>query len=263
MSSAHAPAAAVRKHSILLVDDHPLVRHGLAQLINPQDDLEVCGEAGTPDEALAAVRKLRPNLAIVDLSLGDADGLDLVKALQHGHPDLPVLVCSMHKESAYAERALRAGARGYVMKQESNSVVLAAIRRVLSGQIHVSEPVASKMLLKLVNPSAAGADAGVQQLSDREFEVFRLIGRGLGPSDIARQLNVSVKTVETYREHIKTKLRLPNGRELMRAAMRHAESESGGSAAPRQQTSSVKPRPPRDVAARPPADASEDGTRFS
>lgn len=227
MSSTPAPAtSAVQKRCVLLVDDHPMVRHGLAHLINPQPDLQVSGEAATPEEALAAVEQHRPDLAIVDVGLGDADGLELVKVLKRRHAGLPVLVCSMHKESAYAERALRAGARGYVMKQESNATVLAAIRRVLSGDIHVSETVASKMLMKLVDPAAAGAEPGVQQLSDREFEVFRLIGRGFGPTEIARQLGVSVKTVETYREHIKKKLHLPNGRELTRAAMRHAELQT-------------------------------------
>ena len=224
MPSTPAPATvAARKSSILLVDDHPLVRHGLAQLIDPQPDLAVCCEAATPDEALAAAEAHRPDLVVVDIGLGDADGLDLVKAIKRRHPDLSVLVFSMHKESAYAERALRAGARGYVMKQESNATVLAAIRRVLAGGVHVSERIASTMLLKLVDPASAGAEPSVQQLSDREFEIFRLIGRGFGPTEIARQLGVSVKTIETHREHIKKKLRLSNGRELTRAAMHDAE----------------------------------------
>jgi len=264
MSPSPAPAAAAaRKFNILLVDDHPVVRHGLSTLINAQDDLHVCGEAADPREALAEVEAGRPDLALVDLGLGDADGLDLVKSLQQLRPELPVLVCSMHKESAYAERSLRAGARGYVMKQESNGTVLAAIRRVLSGQIHVSERVASKMLLKLVNPGSAGAEPGVQLLSDREFEVFRLIGRGLGPSEIARHLNVSVKTVETHREHIKKKLKLGNGRELTRAAMRHAETEPAGGAAPPTPQPSVKPRPAfdRESPGAPPAAGT--GTSFS
>ena len=213
---------AVRKSFILIVDDHPLVRHGLASLIGPQSDLAVCGEATTPAEALAAIQRLRPDLAVIDLTLGDADGLDLVKTIAARHRDVAVLVCSMHPESAYAERALRAGARGYVMKQEPDEVLLAAVRRVLSGQIHVSEAVASRMLLKLVNPRAASAPS-VDQLSDREYEVFRLIGRGVGPSDIARQLGVSVKTIETHREGIKRKLNLASAHDLLRAAMRHAD----------------------------------------
>jgi DNA-binding NarL/FixJ family response regulator len=223
MTSSTAPAPpAVRKSFILIVDDHPLVRHGLASLIGPQSDLAVCGEAATPAEALSAIQRLRPDLAIVDLSLGDDDGLDLVKTIAARHRDVPVLICSMHKESAYAERALRAGARGYVMKQEPDEVLLAAVRRVLSGQIHVSEAVASRMLLKLVNPRAASGPS-VDQLSDREYEVFRLIGRGVGPSDIARQLGVSVKTIETHREGIKRKLNLASAHDLLRAAMRHAD----------------------------------------
>ena len=223
MTSSTAPAPpAVRKSFILIVDDHPLVRHGLASLIGPQSDLAVCGEATTPAEALAAIQRLRPDLAVIDLTLGDADGLDLVKTIAARHRDVAVLVCSMHPESAYAERALRAGARGYVMKQEPDEVLLAAVRRVLSGQIHVSEAVASRMLLKLVNPRAASAPS-VDQLSDREYEVFRLIGRGVGPSDIARQLGVSVKTIETHREGIKRKLNLASAHDLLRAAMRHAD----------------------------------------
>ena len=258
MTSPYAPAAS-EKLSVLLVDDHPLVRHGLGELLRSEPDLCLFAEAATPDEALAAVATRRPDLAIVDLMLGEADGLDLVKSLLARHPDLPVLVCSMHNESVYAERALRAGARGYVMKQEPNAAVLAAIRRVLSGQIHVGERVASNMLLKLVNPQAAGRQGGVQQLSDREFEVFSLLGRGAGPSEIARQLGVSVKTVETHREHIKRKLRLPNGRELLRAAMLHA----GAAPAPAGRAPSVnpRPRPARRPAA--PGDASDSGTSFS
>ena len=264
-----AGASTAGKLAVLLVDDHALVRHGLSEIINAEDDLSVFAEAATAAEALDAVRRARPDLAIVDLSLGDADGLELVKALLAVHPDLPVLVCSMHDEAAYAERALRAGARGYVMKQESNQTVLAAVRRVLSGDVHVGPRVASRMLLKLVGPQSAEAEAGVGSLSDREFEVFRLIGRGAGPTEIARHLGVSVKTVETHREHIKRKLGLPNGRELTRAAVLHAES--GGVAGAAESfpaaPASVKPRsavvrcPPPPAA--PAGPASESGTSFS
>jgi len=261
MTSPIAPAAAAaRKFSILLVDDHPLVRRGLADLINPQADLRVCGEAATHDEALGAVARLRPDLAVVDIGLGEADGLELVKALSELHPGLLVLVCSMHAEADYAERALRAGARGYVMKQEPDAVVLAAIRRVLSGQVHVGDGVASNVLLKLADP-AAGAEPGVHLLSDREFEVFRLIGRGAGPSEVARILGVSVKTVETYREHIKKKLRLANGRELTRAAMRFVESRG------RRATPPVLDQPGVPDRTRPPAQFQQTrspvGTQFS
>jgi DNA-binding NarL/FixJ family response regulator len=232
MSSNPSPAppdgAGATRHRVFLVEDHPIVRDGLAQLINEEPDLAVCGVAADAPAALRAVGESSPDLTMVDLLLGDDDGLELVKTLKARFPRMPTLVLSMYNESLYAERALRAGARGYVTKLAPTDSVLVAIRRVLAGEIYVSDATATRLVSKLVGSDAAGQDphgpADVSRLSDREFEIFRLIGRGAGPSEIARQLGVSVKTVETHREHIKKKLGLSNGRELLRAAMIDADS---------------------------------------
>ncbi len=222
------PLAPAAKKKILLVDDHPLVLYGLAQLLNAEADLAVCAQASNPAEALAAAEACRPDLAIVDLNLGETDGLDLIRAMLARWPALPVLVVSMHKESLYAERALRAGARGYVMKCEATKDLVGAVRRVLAGQIHVSERMASVLLTKLARGGEADdAAAAIQKLSDREFEVFRMMGKGLGPKDIAAKLGLSVKTIETYQDHLKRKLGASTGRELLRLAMEHALEEGG------------------------------------
>ena len=234
MSSNSSPApsggAGAARHRVFLVEDHPIVRDGLAQLINEEPDLSVCGAAADAPSALRAVAELAPDVSVVDLLLGGDDGLELVKALKARFPRMPTLVLSMYNESLYAERSLRAGARGYVTKLAPTDSVLVAIRRVLAGEIYVSEATATRLVSKLVGGDASAEDPGtpadVSRLSDREFEIFRLIGRGAGPSEIARQLGVSVKTVETHREHIKKKLGLPNGRELLRAAMLDAESNA-------------------------------------
>jgi DNA-binding NarL/FixJ family response regulator len=212
---------------VFLVEDHPVVRDGVARLINSEADLVVCGEAGDLDAAKRGIADTSPDVAIVDLLLGDADGLDLVRTLKVERPDMPTLVLSMYKESLYAERALRAGARGYVTKLAPTETVLVALRRVLSGAIYVSEAMATVLMSKLVGGTAHEPPAGdVSRLSDREFEIFRLIGRGVGPGEIAARLGLSVKTVESHREHIKEKLNLPNGRELLRKAMEYVASES-------------------------------------
>jgi DNA-binding NarL/FixJ family response regulator len=223
-----APVRVAAKTKILLVDDHPLVLYGLAQLLNAEPDLTVCAQAANPVEALAAAESCVPDLAIVDLNLGETDGLDLIKSLLERRADLPVLVVSMHKESLYAERALRAGARGYVMKREATQALVGAVRRVLAGQIHVSERMASVLLTKLARGEQAGdSAAALRRLSDREFEVFRLMGKGLGPTEIAAKLGLSVKTIETYQDHLKRKLNASTGRELLRLAMAHAMEEGG------------------------------------
>jgi DNA-binding NarL/FixJ family response regulator len=224
------PAPGAERRRVYLVEDHPIVRDGLAQLVNDQNDLVTCGAADDADTALRQFEQASPDVAVVDLLLGDADGLELVRTLKQRFPHVPTLVLSMHKESLYAERALRAGARGYVAKLAPTESVLVAIRRVLDGGIYVSDETASRLVSKLVGAEGYEPDAAadVSRLSDREFEVFRMIGRGLGPSEIARQLGVSVKTVETHREHIKRKLRLANGRELARAAVLHAETGPRG-----------------------------------
>jgi DNA-binding NarL/FixJ family response regulator len=211
-----------RKRRVFLVEDHAVVRDGLTRLINHEHDLEVCGESADLAHAVPGIEQTSPDVVIVDLLLGDDDGLELIRTLKDQRPDLPTLVLSMYKESLYAERALRAGARGYVTKQAPTETVLSALRRVLCGTIYVSEAMASALVSKLVAGESAPRTPGdVSRLSDREFEVFTLIGRGVGPGEIAERLGLSVKTVESHRENIKDKLHLPNGRELLRKAMEH------------------------------------------
>jgi DNA-binding NarL/FixJ family response regulator len=207
------------KRTVLIVDDHPIVRQGLAQLINQEKDLEVCGQAEDAHEAMQAIRQLNPDMVIVDISLKDTSGMELIKDLKIQHPDLPVLTLSMHDEAVYGERALRAGARGYVMKQEATGKVVTAIRRVLAGEVYVSEGMAAKMVSKLVGGGARMASSPADSLSDRELEVFRMIGEGFGTREMAEKLHLSIKTVETYRAHIKDKLSLQDANELLRSAI--------------------------------------------
>ncbi len=213
------------KRGVLIVDDHPIVRQGLAQLIDQEHDLHVCGQAQDAHEAMQAIRKLSPDLAVVDISLKDTSGIELIKDIKVHHPGLPVLTLSMHDEGIYAERALRAGARGYVMKQEATERVVTAIRRVLSGEMYVSEGVAAKMVSKLVAGPAQTGGSPVDRLSDRELQVFRLIGTGYGTREMAEQLHLSVKTIETYRAHIKEKLGLIDANELLRTAINWVNAE--------------------------------------
>ena len=215
-----------RRAGILLVDDHPIVIEGLTQLINQQQDLIVWGEASDSLGALKAIETLKPNLAIVDISLKNGSGLDLIKSLQQRFPKLPILVLSMHDESLYAERVLRAGARGYITKQEATEKLITAIRRVLDGEIYLNEKVTSKILSRVISTSPAKNLSSINRLSDRELEVFQLIGQGHGTREIAELLHLSIKTVETYREHIKDKLQLKDATELVRYAVRWAEGET-------------------------------------
>lgn len=213
------------KHRIVIVDDHPIVRQGLAQLIEQEDDLHICGQAEDAHEAMRAIRQLNPDLVIVDISLRTTSGIDLIKDIKAQFPTLPVLTLSMHDEALYAERALRAGARGYIMKQEAPAEVVAAIRRVLAGTTYVSQGMAAKMVSKIVTgPGEKGASL-VDRLSDRELEVFRLIGEGYGTREMAEKLYLSVKTIETYRAHIKEKLNLQDANQLLRAAIRWANAQ--------------------------------------
>jgi DNA-binding NarL/FixJ family response regulator len=207
------------KRTVLIVDDHPIVRQGLAQVINQEKDLEVCGQAEDAHEAMEAIRQLNPDMVIVDISLKDTSGMELIKDLKIRHPDLPVLTLSMHDEAVYGERALRAGARGYVMKQEATGKVVTAIRRVLAGEVYVSDGLSAKMVSKLVGGGARTASSPADSLSDRELEVFRMIGEGFGTREMAEKLHLSVKTVETYRAHIKDKLGLQDANELLRTAI--------------------------------------------
>jgi DNA-binding NarL/FixJ family response regulator len=219
------------RRRVLIVDDHPLVREGLTRVINQQEDLVVCGEAGSAPEGLAAVAERRPDVVIVDISLEDGSGLDLIKDVHARHPGLPMLALSMHHENLYAERALHAGARGYAMKREPVEAVLAALRKILSGQVAVSENIVSRLVAPPGRGSEPAADSPAGLLSDRELEVFRLFGEGCGTRQIAARLHVAVSTVESYRASIKQKLQLGNATELVSHAARFVASEGddGGS----------------------------------
>jgi DNA-binding NarL/FixJ family response regulator len=210
---------AVTKKRILVVDDHPIVRQGLTLLINREPDLVVCGEAEETMGAMHVLASARPDVLIVDISLNGPDGLDLLKNLRTTHPNLPVLILSMHDESIYAERALRAGANGYIMKQEATGKVLVAVRRILNGEIYVSDRIANNMLKHYITGSGTLRNSSIADLSDRELEVFRLIGEGHGSRQIAEELHLSIKTVESYQAHIKEKLSLRSARELMQHAI--------------------------------------------
>jgi DNA-binding NarL/FixJ family response regulator len=214
---------------VAIVDDHPVVRKGLTHLINDEPDMSVCGESESAAGALAVIGAARPDVAIVDLALGGAsrlDGLDLVKAIAASHPRVRVLVLSMRDELLFAERALRAGACGYVMKHEAIGDLLTAVRRVADGKIYVSERVSERFFAGVTGRRAAAADfSPIDRLTDREREVFELIGRGLGTRAIARQLKVAVKTVESHHAHIKEKLGLRNVRQLVRVAASWNQSE--------------------------------------
>jgi DNA-binding NarL/FixJ family response regulator len=207
---------------ILIVDDHPIVRLGIRQMLAAERDLEVCGEAASADAAREFIERAAPDLAIVDLSLEQGSGLSLIRRLRESVPALPVLVLSMHDEALFAERVLRAGARGYIMKREAITGLVGAIRQVLSGRIYVSEHMAQTVLERLGQEGAA-PDNPLATLTDRELEVFDLIGRGLNTAAIAEQLGVSIKTIETYRSNIKTKLNLKDATELIRFAATWAE----------------------------------------
>ena len=216
------------KHRVMLVDDHPIVRHGMAMLINEEDDLMVCGESSSASETLAQIECCQPEVAVIDVSLQGASGIDLTKSIKEQKPDLPILILSMHEENLYAERALRAGARGFVMKQEPAETVLHAIRTVLKGDVYLSERLSSKVLRALVDgPGEEPERFGVDRLSDRELEVFELIGRGYSTRRIADALHLSVKTIETHRAHIKQKLKLGNATELVHRAFHWIEAGSG------------------------------------
>lgn len=221
-----AKALAEKKCRILVVDDHPIVRQGLAMMINREQDLTVCGEAEETQTALQAIANQKPDLVIIDISLTGPDGLELLKNIRTRDSALPVLILSMHDEAIYAERALRAGANGYIMKQEATEMVLVAVRRILNHEIYVSERVANKMLRHYITGSPSSADSPLAGLSDRELEVFRLIGEGHSTRQIAEELHLSVKTVESYQAHIKEKLSLRNARELVQLAIQWSIKEA-------------------------------------
>jgi DNA-binding NarL/FixJ family response regulator len=211
------------KAKIFLVDDHPIVRQGLTVLINREPDMEVCGEADNAPAAMQGLAAAQPDAALIDISLEGPDGLELLKTIRIKEPILPVLILSMHDESTYAERSLRAGANGYIMKQEATERVLVAIRRILEGKVYLSERLTNKMLEQFVCGSTSSKGSSKSDplgtLSDRELEGYRLIGAGHGTRQIAEALHVSVKTVESYQAHLKEKLSLRNARELVQHAI--------------------------------------------
>ena len=213
------------KKRVFVVDDHPIVRQGLALLINQEADLSVCGEAEDMHTALQAAPASRPDVMIVDISLNGPDGLELLKHVRLKCPALPVLILSMHDEQIYAERALRAGANGYIMKQEATERVLVALRRILSGETYVSDRIARSMLQHYLRGTNVAAYSPISELTDRELEVFRLIGEGHGTRQIAEELHLSVKTVESYQAHIKEKLSLRSARELVQHAIQWTMEE--------------------------------------
>jgi DNA-binding NarL/FixJ family response regulator len=213
------PAAQTTKKSVLVVDDHPLLRQGLAMLINQQQDMQVCGEAEEAHVAMECIAHKRPDIMILDISLKGPDGLELLKSIRAVDPDLPVLILSMHDEAIYAERALRAKANGYIMKQEATEKVLVALRRILSGDVYLSETMSKKMLQHYIDGGPSLLQSRIAILSDRELEVFRRIGEGRATREIAEELHLSIKTVETYQAHIKEKLSLRSGRELVQHAI--------------------------------------------
>jgi DNA-binding NarL/FixJ family response regulator len=210
---------------LLIVDDHPMMRHGLAQLIDNEGDLKVAAEADTAGQAITLVGRQKFDLALVDISLPDKNGLELIKDLRTLQPALPLLVVSMHDEMIYAERVLRAGARGYIMKQEGGQKFLQAIRHVLAGQVYVSEKMSARILETLSGGPPQSPGSPVRRLSDREFEVFQLIGQGVGTAEIATRLHLSVKTVEVHRANIKQKLNLTTATELVRYAVRWLDAQ--------------------------------------
>jgi DNA-binding NarL/FixJ family response regulator len=207
------------KKSVLVVDDHPLLRQGLALLINQQHDMRVCGEVEDAHSALQFIAGNVPDIMILDISLKGPDGIELLKSIRAPYPDLPVLILSMHDEAIYAERALRARANGYIMKQEATEKVLVALRRILNGDVYLSDNVSKKMLHQYIDGAPSMVQSRIAVLSDRELEVFRSIGEGRCTREIAEALNLSVKTVETYQAHIKEKLSLRSGRELIQHAI--------------------------------------------
>lgn len=218
-------AAKVSKKRILIVDDHPMMRDGLRQLIATEPDLEICGEAEDAPAALELAESSKPDIAIVDITLRSSNGLELIKDLHIRSPDTAVLVLSMHDESLYAERVLRAGGRGYIMKQEGGKKIIEGVRRILSGGAYVSENISARILDTI---SGRGQNkSAVASLTDREFEVFQLIGQGLSTTEMADKLHVSVKTIEVHRVNIKNKLGVPTAPELIRFAVRWLESGEG------------------------------------
>lgn len=210
---------------IYIVEDHPLVRQGLSQVVASEADMEICGEAEDSPAAIRGVGEANPDAIIVDISLKGANGLELIKNLKAIHEDIPILVFSMHDETIYAQRALRAGAKAYVMKKESPSKVVDAIRKIIQGEIYVSPSVSDQVLHQIVNGPGNVSTSPVDRLTDRELEVVQLIGRGLSSREIAESLHLSVKTIESHRAHVKEKLSLRNATELVQFSVQWVDQQ--------------------------------------
>jgi DNA-binding NarL/FixJ family response regulator len=214
-----------KKTRVFIVDDHPVVRDGLTTIINHEQDLNVCGQADDAPEALKAIDELKPDVVVVDISLKSSNGIELTKSINARHTNLFVIVLSLHDESVYAERSLLAGAKAYLMKDAASESIIKAIRTVLSGEIYVSDKISKKFLHTIAGNKAVTTKTQIESLSDRELEIFRLIGEGLKASQIAKQLHLSTKTIETYRLRIKEKLNLPNAAELLQYSIKWAKSQ--------------------------------------
>jgi DNA-binding NarL/FixJ family response regulator len=210
----------IKKKKVFIVDDHAILREGLSQFINSEEDLMVCGETDNVSNALQAVADSKPDIVIIDITLEDGSGIRLTENLMYSHPGLLILVLSMHDEAEYAERCLKAGAQGYIMKQEPSKKLISAIRQVLNGEIYVSDKLNVKLLHKFVKNKFESFDSSTKPLSNRELEVYHLLGQGLKKHKIAEQLNISVKTVETYIEHIKIKLQLKSTHDVLMHAVK-------------------------------------------
>jgi len=224
MANKTKSAATPAKKKVFIVDDHPITRLGLVETLNREPDLTVCGQAGTAREAIEAIGRLKPDVLLMDLTLPDKEGLEFIKDLQALHPELPVLVCSMHDEAFYASRVLRAGGRGYVMKSEGPEKIVAALRTVLDGQIALS-PQMSARLLEAYSGKRKGSGVPEDKLTDRELEVLRLFGEGWSTEEIGQKLHLSPKTVDVHRGKIKEKLGLPTTPEFLRFAIRWVQAQ--------------------------------------
>ncbi len=213
------------RKAILLVDDHSFMRDGLAQLINRQPDMKVCGEAGDPAEAIRQLAQTKPDLILTDLTMPGRSGLEFIKDLRAADPTIALLVISMHDEAVFAERVLRAGARGYIMKGAGGANLLTALRQVLRGEVYVSPQMSARILEGLAGTRPRGSTSPIEKLTDREFQVFQLIGQGKSTRDIAAQLHLSPKTVDVHRTHLKEKLELKDSTGLVRHAVRWVETQ--------------------------------------
>ena len=227
MAQASSGNGDARQAKLLLVDDHPIVRQGLVALLQQEPDLAVCGEADDPDQGMTLIDKLKPDVVIADLSFGGLSGIEFIKDIRARWPRLPVLILSMHDEAHYADRALRAGAMGYIMKGAGGSRVIEAIRQVLSGQIYLSPEVTTQLVKNAIEGPHEQAGSPIDQFSDRELEVFALIGQGLSTRQIAKKLHLSTKTIDSHRSKIKSKLNLKNSTELVHHAIRWFSNADG------------------------------------